>query len=280
VLTTPFPLGSPPPASGLTDVPFVAFDTETTGLGPAGRLVEIGAVRFCGEHVEAEWSALVDPGMGVPAEATAVHGLRRSDLAGAPAAGEVLPDFLAFVHGAALVAHNAPFDVGVVGRELLRAGLPLPNNPVLDTCAIPRRLQVAVPNHRLATLAQAFGLRERGTHRALTDARVTGALFRAYLRQLGPAADGLVRVTLTRDLLTFRQLAMDAAASTPLLALLRRARAENRAVVLGGEAGHERRVTPHDLYVLDGATYLEGFCHDDGAVRTFRADDIAAARLA
>ncbi len=265
----------------MTDVPFVAFDTETTGLGPDVRIVEIGAVRFRGEEVEAEWSALVDPGTQVPPEATAVHGLSAPDLDGAPTAAEVLPDFLGFVEGAALVAHHAPFDVGVLARELLRAGLPLPNNPVLDTCDIPRRLQVAVPNHRLSTLAQAFGVRERGAHRALADARVTALLFQAYLRQLGEAADGLVRLTLTRDVLTFRQLAMDAGGSSPLHALFRRARAEERAVLLGEPGGSQvRRVTPHDLYVLDGATYLEGFCHDDGLVHTFRADAIRGARLA
>ena len=70
---------SQPQAPGLpvfADVPFVAFDTETTGLHTTDRLVELAAVRFRGDVVEGEWSALVDPGLAIPPAATAVHGIR------------------------------------------------------------------------------------------------------------------------------------------------------------------------------------------------------------
>ena len=92
----------------LHDIPFVAFDTETTGLHASDRLVELGAVRFRGDEVEGEWSTLVDPGTAIPAEATLVHGIRNRDVAGSPLAAEALPAFLDFIEGAALVGHNAP----------------------------------------------------------------------------------------------------------------------------------------------------------------------------
>src|SRR5262245_20396696 len=120
-----------PPGSALDDIPFVAFDTETTGLRDSDRLVELGAVRFRGGLVEGEFTAIVNPAVPIPAEATAVHGIRDEDVAGEPRAGEVLPTFLSFIEGAALVGHNAPFDVRVLALELLRAGLRLPDNPVL-----------------------------------------------------------------------------------------------------------------------------------------------------
>src|SRR5262245_11712269 len=124
-----------PSGSGLDEIPFVAFDTETTGLHASDRLVELGAVRFRGGLIEGEFVAVVNPGVPIPQGATAVHGIRDEDVAGRPRAAEVLPSFLSFIEGAALVGHNAPFDVRVLALELLRAGLRLPDNPVLDTCA-------------------------------------------------------------------------------------------------------------------------------------------------
>ena len=269
----------------LHDIPFVAFDTETTGLHACDRLVELAAVRFRGDDVEGEWSTLVDPGTVIPAEATLVHGIRNQDVAGSPAAAEALPGFLDFIQGAALVGHNAPFDIRVLAHELLRAGLPLPDNPVLDTCAIPRRLQLDVPNHRLATLARRFGVPQGRGHRALADARVARGLLEAYLRDLGPAVESLVRLALTRDsvLLSFRGYASEEVAPSPLVALMRRARAELRSVVLAcadeGAPARPRRVTPRDIYSLGGTVYVEADCHEDGGVHTFRMDRITAARL-
>ena len=278
----------PPKATArgaLHDIPFVAFDTETTGLHACDRLVELAAVRFRGDDVEGEWSTLVDPGTVIPAEATLVHGIRNQDVAGSPAAAEALPGFLDFIQGAALVGHNAPFDIRVLAHELLRAGLPLPDNPVLDTCAIPRRLQLDVPNHRLATLARRFGVPQGRGHRALADARVARGLLEAYLRDLGPAVESLVRLALTRDsvLLSFRGYASEEVAPSPLVALMRRARAELRSVVLAcadeGAPARPRRVTPRDIYSLGGTVYVEADCHEDGGVHTFRMDRITAARL-
>ena len=269
----------------LDDVPFVAFDTETTGLRVSDRLVELAAVSFRGEEVEGEWSALVDPGVPIPAEATAVHGIRDEDVRGRPSAAQALVSFLGFIEGAALVAHNAPFDVRVLSLELLRAGMSLPDNPTLDTCAIPRRLRLDVPNHRLGTLARAFGVRQAGAHRALTDARVACDLLRAYLRELGEPAEALIRYSLTQDsaLLSFRRFASEPVPDSPLTALFRRARAEGRSVSMvyrGGSHGMApRRVTPRDLYSWGGTVYLEADCREDGVLKTFRLDRIAGARL-
>lgn len=271
--------------SVLAEIPFVAFDTETTGLHASDRLVELGAVRFRAGLVEAEWSTLVNPGSAIPAAAVAVHGISDGDVAGAASAREVLPVFLGFIDGAALVAHNAPFDVRVMALELLRAGLPLPDNPVLDTCALSRRLGIEVPNHRLGTLARALGVPQGRAHRALTDARVAKDLLQAYLRELGGTAEALVRLALTQEplLLSFRGLACEPVPRTPLVSLMLRARAERRAVAMAclADGGRSRtwRVEPRDVYALGSRVYVEADCHEDGAVRTFRSDNILAARL-
>ena len=264
----------------------MAFDTETTGLSVSDRLVEIGAVRFRGEEIEGEWSTLVNPGLPIPPEATAIHGIRDTDVRDSPPAAQILPSFLSFIEGAALVGHNAPFDVRVLVLELLRAGLVLPDNPVLDTCAIPRRLRLSVPNHRLGTLAGAFGVPQARAHRALDDARVAKDLFRAYLKELGPPAEDLIRYSLTRDgsLLSFRRFAGEPVPETPMVSLIRRAKVEGRELSLvyrGGSApGTVRRVHPRDIYSFRGATYMEADCPESGLLKTYRVDRITAAHLA
>jgi DNA polymerase III epsilon subunit family exonuclease len=268
----------------LEEIPFVAFDTETTGLGGADRLVEIGAVRFQGDVVEGEWSALVNPGGAIPPEATAIHGIHDEDVVSCPPAASILPAFLDFIEGAALVAHNAPFDIRVLVLELLRAGLVLPENPVLDTCAIPRRLKLCVPNHRLGTLAGAFGVRQARAHRALDDARVAKDLFRAYMKELGPPADALIRYSLTQDgsLVSFRGFAGEPVPDTPLVSLIRRARVEGRSLSLvyrgGSTPGAVRRLAPRDVYTFRETAYMEA-TGEDGVLKTFRIDRIAAAHL-
>lgn len=279
------PTTTPRAPGALDDVPFVAFDTETTGLGIGDRLVEIAAVRFQGDRVEAEWSSLVDPGCPIPPAASAIHGITDADVAGRPRAGEALLPFLQLIEGAALVAHHAPFDVRVLSLELLRAGLALPTNPVLDTCAIPRSLKLDVPNHRLGTLARAFGVSQGRPHRALDDAHVARGLLRAYLGRIGAPAEALVRYGLTQDsaLLSFRRFAASPVPPSPLVAVLERARIEERAVAIvyrGGSRGpRPRRVTPRDLYALGDRVYLEAVCHEDALTKTFRLDRIAAARI-
>ena len=61
----------------LTDITFLAFDTETTGLQPiVHRLVEVGAVRFrLDGHETATFQQLIDPHLPISPEVQHVHGI-------------------------------------------------------------------------------------------------------------------------------------------------------------------------------------------------------------
>ena len=69
----------------------VALDIETTGLNPEGdAITEIGAVRFSGRRVEAEWSTLINPGRRIPPEITQLTGITDAMVRGAPPIHDVL----------------------------------------------------------------------------------------------------------------------------------------------------------------------------------------------
>ena len=158
----------------------IIFDTETTGLShkDGDRLIEIGAVEMVnGGLTGRTFHELIDPERDIPIEAQRVHQISDDMVRGKPkfADPKIGPAFLAFIEGATLVAHNASFDVGFLGAELRRAGLPAPKCEVIDTVQIARRKFPGSPAS-LDALCNRFGIdttqREKDGHGALLDSRL------------------------------------------------------------------------------------------------------------
>ena len=120
----------------------------------------------------------------VHADAQAVHGISMADLAGKPTFDAIAEEFLAFIDGAKLVAHNAGFDIAFINAELARLGHP-PVTPdrVVDTLAIARRKHPMGPNS-LDALCRRYGIdnSHRTKHGALLDSEL---LAEVYLELIG-----------------------------------------------------------------------------------------------
>src|SRR5262245_4416101 len=103
----------------------IILDTETTGLNPKGgdRIVEIGCIELM-NHVPTgrTFHCYINPERDMPAEAEKVHGLTSAFLADKPVFADIADEFVAFVNGAPVVAHNAAFDLAFVNVELGRLG--------------------------------------------------------------------------------------------------------------------------------------------------------------
>ncbi|MFE4329704.1 exonuclease domain-containing protein [Streptomyces sp. NPDC056831] len=120
--------------------PFAGFDLETTGVDPeTSRIVTGSVVRYGGGRPTAARSWVVDPGVDIPAEATAVHGWTSEAVrsAGRPAA-EAVEEITAALaeeaeRGRPIVAMNAQFDLTLLDREARRHGV----TPLFDR-AVPR----------------------------------------------------------------------------------------------------------------------------------------------
>ena len=91
----------------LSEVEFVAFDLETTGLFPVvNRIVEFGAVRFRLDGREiGTWEQLVDPECLIPPGVTEIHGITDVMVRGQPTLAQALPGFLDFL-GRAMLQSN------------------------------------------------------------------------------------------------------------------------------------------------------------------------------
>ena len=102
----------------------VILDTETTGLSTADghRIIEIGCVEMIGRRLTgATYHQYINPEREIDAGAQEVHGISIEDLADKPLFKDVADDFLAFIQGAELIIHNAPFDIGFLNYELAKA---------------------------------------------------------------------------------------------------------------------------------------------------------------
>ena len=169
----------------------VVLDTETTGLEPhlGHRIIEIGCVevinrRATGKH----FHEYLNPEREIDAGAAAVHGMTYEQLANKPRFGEIAARFLAFVEGAELVIHNAPFDVGFLDSELARWASATASEPVtmrahcrvLDTLALAREMHPGQRNG-LDALCKRYSIdnSHRQLHGALLDARILADVYLA-----------------------------------------------------------------------------------------------------
>ncbi|MFN2608258.1 MAG: DEDD exonuclease domain-containing protein [Acidimicrobiales bacterium] len=175
-------LGTP-----LHQVTFCVLDLETTGASPADcAITEVGAVKVRGGECLGRFQTLVNPGSAIPPEIVVLTGITTAMVLPAPTIGAVLPAFLEFAGDAVLVGHNARFDLGFLQAAAAAAGYPRLANPVVDTCALARRLvRDEVPDCRLATLASRLRLAHQPCHRALDDAVATVDLLHLLLERAG-----------------------------------------------------------------------------------------------
>ena len=106
----------------------IVFDTETTGLNPAGgdRMVEIGCVEiFNRVETGRHFHAYFNPERDMPFDAQEVHGLTNLFLSDKPRFAEKAEELLEFLEDSPLVAHNASFDFGFLNFELEKCAKPI-----------------------------------------------------------------------------------------------------------------------------------------------------------
>ena len=164
----------------LSELSFSVFDTDTTGLNPAGgdRIIQVGAVRIVnGRVLEREcFDQLVDPERSIPRLGQAIHGISPDMVRGQPTIREVLPAFHAWCADTVLVAHNAAFDMKCLSVQSAGTGIEF-RQPVLDTLLLSAVAQENQERHNLDDLAERFGLTNLGRHTAIGDAMVTAEIF-------------------------------------------------------------------------------------------------------
>ncbi|CAG8998202.1 MAG: DNA polymerase III subunit epsilon [Candidatus Celerinatantimonas neptuna] len=195
----------------------VVFDTETTGMNDDGpvylghRVIEIGCVEVINRKLTGRtFHVYIKPDRPVDPEAIAVHGITDDFLADKPVFDQIAGDFVEFIRGAELVAHNSGFDVSFLNHEF--SMLPRMNEKIENLAEVTDSLLVArrgeyrgrdvqevvgkpLPSRKnLDSLCDYYGVdsSSRTYHGALLDAELLAEVF---LKMTG----GQSRFNLTED---------------------------------------------------------------------------------
>lgn len=162
----------------------IYYDTETTGTRPEkDRIVEIAAYDPVNNK---SFTQLVQPGLAIPEEVIAIHGITNEMVADAPnfeKAGRAFIEFCA--DDCVLIAHNNDsFDRHFLLHEGKRHQIQMPNWPMIDTLKWARKYRPDLPRHSLQFLRQIYGIAENTAHRALDDVLVLHQLFSIMIDDL------------------------------------------------------------------------------------------------
>ncbi len=169
---------------------YLVLDTETTGLEPrqGHKIIEIGCVELIERRMTGNnYQQFLNPEREIDEAALEVHGIELADLEDKPTFAQIADDFLAYIHGATLVIHNAAFDVGFLNHELglLERSL----GGITDYCEVVDTLLMAREMHpgqrnSLDALCQRYFIsnEHRTLHGALLDSEI---LAEVYLRMTG-----------------------------------------------------------------------------------------------
>ncbi|MDD2724491.1 MAG: DNA polymerase III subunit epsilon [Methylovulum sp.] len=164
----------------------VVLDTETTGLNPqeGHRIIEIGCVELVNRRpTNRHFHYYLNPDRDIDAGATAVHGITNQYLKDKPRFKDITEEFIAFITGAELIIHNAPFDVGFLNHELTLLKdtnkTKLGNYcKVFDTLAFARKKHPGQRNS-LDALCKRYNIdnSHRKLHGALLDSEILAEVF-------------------------------------------------------------------------------------------------------
>lgn len=163
----------------------IVLDTETTGLEPSQghRIIEIGCVEMVDRRLTGNnFHQYLQPDREIDQAAIEVHGITNQFLSDKPRFGDLVDDFIAYVQGAELIIHNAPFDMGFLNHEM---GLLAQVYPQLETlCRVTDTLVMAKKMHpgqrnSLDALCKRYDINNshRELHGALLDAEILADVY-------------------------------------------------------------------------------------------------------
>jgi len=184
----PYPIAHPmvmQRAQAVLELQPIYLDTETTGTGQTDRIIQIGIVDTSGETL---FQSLVNPGMPIPAESSAVNGITDEMVKDAPPWTKIWSDVEAILKGRVIGIYNAEFDLRLLRQTNKAYGLPMTIETNQAFCVM--KLFAAFygewnarnngfKSQKLEFAGRFFAIPIPNSHDAIDDARLTAALIHA-----------------------------------------------------------------------------------------------------
>lgn len=174
------PLNFPVPL----DRPLVFFDLETTGLRVGSdRIIELALIRISPNGDVMERVRRFNPGVPIPPEASAIHGITDEDVAEHPPFSARARSLARLLEPCDLGGFNLRrFDLPMLLAEFQRAGVPFDprSRRIVDAQMIFHREE---PRDLSAAVRFYLGRELEDAHSALADIRATAAVLGAQLQK-------------------------------------------------------------------------------------------------
>ncbi len=163
------------------EIPIALLDTETTGVDASmDRVIEVGIVVGRGGVAIARHNWLINPGVPIPKEASAIHGIFDADVADKPRFAEVAQEIAEALALSVPGAYNANFDRHFIANEFARAQYKSPTGTLppalrkdvdwIDPLVWAREIQREEKSKALGEVAARLGISLENAHRASDDA--------------------------------------------------------------------------------------------------------------
>jgi DNA polymerase-3 subunit epsilon len=103
----------------------VFFDLETTGVDAArDRIVELAFIKLTPDGKREKYVKRINPGMPIPPEVTAVHGITDEDVKDSPTFKQIAHNLYDWMKGCDFGGYSsAKFDLPLLAEEFLRVGI-------------------------------------------------------------------------------------------------------------------------------------------------------------
>jgi len=166
----------------ITDIVWVAVDTETTGINPwKYEILEIGAVTFTTKSIIDRFQIIIKPKKKQDPKSRAIHKISDDEInANGVGLEFAMNGFFEFINGYPLIFHNASFDLSFLTISAKKENLRFPENNYYDTLYLLRTYKPELEYYSLEYLKKYLKI-EAESHRALSDAEVTANLFQWIL---------------------------------------------------------------------------------------------------
>ena len=173
------------PSTLLKEVEFSVLDVETTGLSARNnRVIEIGIVKIKNLKIVDKYTTLINPGCNIPYFITQFTGISNSDVAYSPSFYDTAEEIEEFIGNSIVSGHNLSFDEGFLSYEFIRNGFEPLSNLSVCTLKLSRKIFPSLKSKSLGSVSEYLGVKNRDSHRALSDAEATAQILIKLIKKL------------------------------------------------------------------------------------------------
>ncbi len=173
------------PSTLLKEAEFSVLDVETTGLSARNnRVIEIGIVKVKNLKITDRFTTLINPGCDIPFFITQFTGISNSDVRYSPSFYDTAEEIEDFIGNSIISGHNLSFDEGFLSYEFIRNGFEPLSNLSVCTLKLSRKIFPSLKSKSLGSVSEYLGVKNRDSHRALSDAEATAQILIKLIKKL------------------------------------------------------------------------------------------------